>query len=145
MFVRQDKDGTVEEIVNPVYTLTVDPHAFGRQNGWYTSGDKEVIADASFQQGRGGNLIFQTPPEGWEKYMSTYHIRENQKGIELTRERERYVQPSSLRCKTLVRLPDGNRFREFQKPCSEVWATQADDGASGVKMMTQNTLDCGGD
>jgi hypothetical protein len=140
--VRKGPDGKVEEIIHFGYQLTVDPNSFGRQYGWYTSGDREIITHATFSSGGGAQLIFYTPPD-WREYMKAYHIP----GSTSTQPTVNWpfdasVQPSAFECKTLFNLPNGNDFEEFRQYCSNTWATLADDDVSGIKIMTSSELWC---
>jgi hypothetical protein len=139
--VRKDENGQIQEIVNFGYQLTVDPNALGRQYGWYTSGDREVIATADYQSGKGGHLIFYDPGN-WTTYMRSYHISDGGYEPHITMPREVSVHPSSLECKMLINIPNGNDYVEFQEFCSSIWASQADDDVSGIKIMTDNENWC---
>jgi hypothetical protein len=140
--VRKGPDGEIEEMIQFGYQLTVDPNAYGRQYGWYTSGDKEIITHATFSSGGGARLIFYTP-ENWRDYMKAYHIpgsSSTQPDVNMPFDAS--VQASSFECKTLFNLPNGHDFEEFRQYCPNTWATLADDGVSGVKIMTSSELWC---
>jgi hypothetical protein len=137
---RKDPTTGETQTITPQQYLTVDPNSFGRQHGWYTSGDKEVIADGHFQEGKGSSLIF-VEPENWQDYFKKYHFKD---GLEVTFDAvdETSTHPSSFQCRVLMTLENGADFEEFREPCSSVWSSQADDGVSGIKIMTSSASFC---
>jgi hypothetical protein len=133
------KTGDVQS-VNFMAQLTVDPVAMGRQYGWYTSGDKEVIIHSTFNQGTGTSLVFKDVD--WNDYMERIHFSRGAYDIIVNEPRALATQPNSLECKMLITVPNGADFVEFQLPCEKVWATQADEETAGIKIMTDNAVMC---
>jgi hypothetical protein len=52
------------------------------------------------------------------------------------------TQPNSLECRTFVRLENAADFEEFQRPCTDVVATQADNKVAGIKLIITSELLC---
>jgi hypothetical protein len=104
--------------------LTVDPNALGRQYGWYTSGDEEIIKHATYNKERGNALIFNdfTNDTARDEYMRNYVFTEDAHGVH-GKTADVLTQTNSLECRILIRLRDADRFEEFQRPCSSVMAT----------------------
>jgi hypothetical protein len=129
----------------PVFAgfLTVNPLAMGRQYGWYTSGDEEVIVHSTFEHSIGSSLVFQNLDNDCARddYMPKNTFREDSGGVS-THVSSVMAQPNTLECCALYRLTNANKFTEFQKPCIAVMATKVDDEVAGVKISTRNQLLC---
>jgi hypothetical protein len=104
--------------------LTVDPNALGRQYGWYTSGDEEILIHSAYNKGRSNALIFDdfTNDMAKDEYMRKYVFAEDAHGVH-GKTADVLTQPNSLKCRTLIRLRNADRFEEFQWSCSSVVAT----------------------
>jgi hypothetical protein len=135
---------TQEKItIEAVGQLTVDSNAIGRQYGWYTSGDEEVVITATFDKGRGSALVFDDSMNDTakDKYVRDYVFTEDAHGVH-ARTASVLTQPNGLQCTTYIRLTGANRFVEFQRSCSDVVATRADNEVAGVKFTTTSTDLC---
>jgi cbb3-type cytochrome oxidase subunit 3 len=123
--------------------LTVDSNALGKQYGWHTSGDEEIIIHSTYDTGRGSALVFDdsTNDTARDKYMRDYVFTEDAHGVH-----EKTVnvltQPNNLQCHTFIRMRDADRFEEFQRPCSGVVATRADNMVAGIKLTTTSDTLC---
>jgi hypothetical protein len=123
--------------------LTVDPNAIGRQYEWYTSRDEEVLIYSATDKGRGTALVFDESvnDSARDNYMRKYVFTEDAHGVH-GKTASVLTQPNSLECHTLVRLENAADFEEFQRPCSSVVATRADNDVAGIKLTTTSELLC---
>jgi cell division protein FtsL len=136
---RIDENGN-RQVVDFLATLTVDPR-MARPYGWYTSGDEELIIPSNFDNGLPSSLIFYKVDD-WKALMRQRYFRYDQKDIISIDMQNWKVQPAQFECKVMVRVPNGQDFVEFQKPCQAVKATKADDETAGVKLSTDELQLC---
>jgi hypothetical protein len=138
-------DPVTKEVTKKTFVgqLTVDPNALGRQLGWYTSGDEEVIIHASLNKGKGTALIFEEMDNDTARddYMRKWVFTEDAHGVQ-GKTADILTQANSLECRTLVRLVNADDFEEFQQPCADVTAVRADNEVAGVKLTTTSTRVC---
>jgi hypothetical protein len=138
---RIDESGK-RQVVDFLVTLTVDPK-MSRPYGWYTSGDEELIIPSNFENGLPSSLIFYKVDD-WKALMRQKYFRYDQKDVISIDMQNWKVQPSQFECRVMVRVPNGNDFVEFQKPCQSTKATQADDETAGIKLSTEEVQLCSG-
>jgi hypothetical protein len=138
---RRDTDGKVEDDIKFTKILTVDP-LMSRPYGWYTTGAQEVIPDQYFSDGTGGPILFKTP-DNWQEYIEQYYNKPLPNG-----EFWRYnvpdlnTRPNSFECRSLITIPDGNKFVEFQEPCKAIMVSITKDDPPVQRFSTTDELFC---
>jgi hypothetical protein len=129
-------------LVPATFELRTYPGAQGRQDGWYTSGDQEIIISQLSNPVQSGSLVFERPKEGWAEFFRKNYCTGN--GADLTCQALPEPAPtkSNLQCDEVVYSQFITDLEEKLPYCKEAAAETLDKFGNILSFTSANTPPC---
>jgi hypothetical protein len=123
------------------FKLTFDPSSQGRDDGWYTSGDKEILVSV-IEDDPPLSLVFEKPQEGWVQYIRDNYVSVRGVAVVVKHFTAPTPEKVSLRCEEEAVIPDLTQYHEFLEYCSSASASLVPNTPNTIEISTASKYYC---